>query len=1152
MAEIVVPGRSGKEYTTQMPVKYQRDKKLGYEVPMPAAEQGGFTGGGVIVPDYTGQAAFSDLGAGLHGPGAVMINPRTNRILPSTGRPQVHTTEMETFTPPGEFWKADTTISDAEKLAIRQSATSKGLPDVVAERIIQTREGVPQSGIAEHLARVRGGGAQSLKPTNYWSEPFTNAEKLAIRQSDIPNAMAERIVRTHETPASMEPLTNAEKLAIRQSDIPNAMAERIIKTHGSPSSSGSTSYWSDSLTGPHIDTRPSASVMVYDSNTGRVLTVQTTYGANRKGALSTPGGLIDDGEDAVTAAVREAFEETGIRAEAIGPIVHDLKSNHIIVAARYKGGELDIPNIMKNSHGEIQDAKWVPLEELKDHPLAFPEHDTKAAQQLQQIIETGEVPSAPEYINKPFLVTAEETGQRTGGLDDFVSNVPTDPKANLKKYRVGIGGRLRTADGIKPLEVWDEPLNRREVLGIWWNVLTKQWIRDPFGRSIVPVAPRRLSKEAQEAVYDATGVALRTLNNLPAGTPGRQARQAIGKALDDLQQIHPERGTIRDSRGAIMDEVLDHRTDPNFIADAATTQAKDRIRARRQRVAKQESQLQITQESPREYAARMIQGGEKPVDFFGQVHVAGGSDDVARRARAGEDAFDDVPVSEDVAIDLYEASSVARRAANQVPAGASPTEQANAIIYAMRDLVRGTDHDSAMEQVHLAILDAIRKNPNITVDELVDVARTRLRQVRTQHQQQLDELRTQLADEHAQHRDIMPSRGRRDDDYYRHQDYDDVAVHRVTPVPTSQVAGGIFATATERVETRPSEAMSAQAQRASSAAPSSQDASRVQQGAAPTPVERPGIPRISGTPTAPRSPSQFRSLGRSAGRPDTSRITTTRGTPGRLDTPRIPTVPTAPAGRPDTPRIPTTPMEGPGAPRIPTTPGTPGRLDTSRIPTTPGDVPRIPTTPGDVPRIPTTPGDVPRIPTTPGDVPRIPTTPEDVPRIPTVPTTPTTGTPGTPTTPYPPPTFPGQVPQQFPEIHPDERPPPPGTPPTGVPKRLKKPHEPIEVEKEGEGEFVTRAKYMTLVQTDIDLHTGETNSDLLGISPVNLKFDDDLPPPQRVLALRNLDIDTSGTVPEVKQVIRREHIINDRGSTNRAPRAYRRNAPRGQKGIRML
>ena len=117
---------------------------------------------------------------------------------------------------------------------------------------------------------------------------------------------------------------------------------------------------------------------------------------------------------------------------------------------------------------------------------------------------------------------------------------------------------------------------------------------------------------------------------------------------------------------------------------------------------------------------------------------------------------------------------------------------------------------------------------------------------------------------------------------------------------------------------------------------------------------------------------------------------------------------------------------------------------------------------------------------------------------------------------------------------------------------MKKPDEPIEVEKEGEGEFVTRAKYRTLVETDIDLHTGETNSDLLGISPVNLKFDDDLPPPQRVLALRNLNIDTSGGVPEVKQIIRREHIINDRGSTNRAPRVYRRNAPRGQKDIRML
>jgi len=72
-----------------------------------------------------------------------------------------------------------------------------------------------------------------------------------------------------------------------------------------------------------IATVPSAVLVVLfeeDDETRVVLTRRSTQLRTHRGQVSFPGGRIEPGEDAVSAALREAYEEVGLDPSAVQPI----------------------------------------------------------------------------------------------------------------------------------------------------------------------------------------------------------------------------------------------------------------------------------------------------------------------------------------------------------------------------------------------------------------------------------------------------------------------------------------------------------------------------------------------------------------------------------------------------------------------------------------------------------------------------------------------------------------------------------------------------------------------------------------------------------------------------------------------------------------
>ncbi|MFG6497206.1 NUDIX hydrolase [Fictibacillus sp. UD] len=101
---------------------------------------------------------------------------------------------------------------------------------------------------------------------------------------------------------------------------------------------------------------------------GRWLVVKKSYGG-LKGKWSIPAGFVDPGETVDEAAVREVFEETGIKGEVCtilgirsGVIKGTISDNMIVFLLRKKSG-----NLSQHS-SEIELAAFMTPEELRVDP----------------------------------------------------------------------------------------------------------------------------------------------------------------------------------------------------------------------------------------------------------------------------------------------------------------------------------------------------------------------------------------------------------------------------------------------------------------------------------------------------------------------------------------------------------------------------------------------------------------------------------------------------------------------------------------------------------------------------------------------------------------------------------------------------------------
>ncbi len=120
---------------------------------------------------------------------------------------------------------------------------------------------------------------------------------------------------------------------------------------------------------------PAAAVLVFDSQ-DRLLCIRRAKDPC-KGTLSLPGGFIELNETAKDAAIRETWEETGLKIEITGflgnlPNVYEYRGIEQYPLDFYFSGKIIGDSAPNPIDGEAADILFIPRDEINIDEFAFP------------------------------------------------------------------------------------------------------------------------------------------------------------------------------------------------------------------------------------------------------------------------------------------------------------------------------------------------------------------------------------------------------------------------------------------------------------------------------------------------------------------------------------------------------------------------------------------------------------------------------------------------------------------------------------------------------------------------------------------------------------------------------------------------------------
>lgn len=118
-------------------------------------------------------------------------------------------------------------------------------------------------------------------------------------------------------------------------------------------------------------------VTAMDKNkTLKFLVVKRGNSVDKSGRWSLPGGFLDYHEDLTQCAVREVYEETGVKLSADKLTFQYLHStpteNQNVVAVYSYNEDIPIEEVkLTPQEGEVEEVRWITIEEVKTLDWAF-------------------------------------------------------------------------------------------------------------------------------------------------------------------------------------------------------------------------------------------------------------------------------------------------------------------------------------------------------------------------------------------------------------------------------------------------------------------------------------------------------------------------------------------------------------------------------------------------------------------------------------------------------------------------------------------------------------------------------------------------------------------------------------------------------------